>query len=148
MCSLGYVCPAYGSSCSGEGTPLLIPRALVPCAWLLSELGVGVYLTFLPGSTGERLPVIPAAVCHNSPGQPPSSTLAFLNKAPDCVQGTADLERQPSTLITAARELPCWAVWARGGGNFLPCGPPRALGSGAGRQQPLLLRGLVSAGRK
>lgn len=140
MCA-AWAMPSLGELLFRRGTPLLIPRALVPCAWLLSELGVGVYVTFLPGSTGERLPMIPAAVCHNSPGQPLSSVLAFLNEAPDCVQGTADLERQPSTLVTAAREPACWAVWARGGGNFLPCSP---------RPVPWerLLRGLVSAGGK
>lgn len=66
----------------------------LPAACLLSELGleVGVCITFCLGSTGECLPVIPTAMRHDGARQPPSSTFALLNEAPDCVQGTADLE--------------------------------------------------------
>lgn len=118
-----------------------------PCACCPAELGleVGVCVTFRLGSAGERLPVIPTAVCHDGPGQPPSSTLAFLNEAPDCVQGTADLEGEHSTWEPA-----CWAVRAGGESPFLqpPLCPGKHFSPRAGWQEPRLLRGLVGVGGK
>lgn len=72
----------------------------MPAAYLLSELGLKVrtHITFCLGSTGECLPVIPTAVCDNGAGQLPSSVLASLHQAPDCVQGSADLQGHRSTL--------------------------------------------------
>lgn len=65
-------------------------------------LELGGSVTFCLGSAGERLAVVPAAVCHDSSGQVPSSALSVLNQAPDRVQGAADLQGERSPLSAAA----------------------------------------------
>lgn len=49
-------------------------------------------VTFIPGRTGERLPVVPAAVCHYGSGPLPPRFLRLLHEAPDRVQRPADLQ--------------------------------------------------------
>lgn len=98
---------------SGEGSPSFSPTepALhLPCACLSErELGAVVHATFCLSSTGECLPVVATAVCHDSAGQLPSRALAFLNEAPHRVQGTADLEGEHGTACATAPGPVCWA---------------------------------------